>query len=218
VLPADQLARSTAVSHAVSAITHVAPNPRQPYVGASAFAHKAGLHGSAIKVDANLYQHTDPRLVGNDMRMLVSDMAGRASIQLKGDQLGFDLSDRDLAARITDVVKQREMEGYSYESADASFDLLLRHETQALDPAFEVLRWRVLTSDDVGPRTATPRRRSRCGSAIRWSRAGGGGVRARSTRSTTRCAPRWNRRSRGSRADVRTDGLPRPHPGDGSRH
>lgn len=149
VLPADQLARSTAVSHAVSAITHVAPNPRQPYVGASAFAHKAGLHGSAIKVDANLYQHTDPRLVGNDMRMLVSDMAGRASIQLKGDQLGFDLSDRDLAARITDVVKQREMEGYSYESADASFDLLLRHETQALDPAFEVLRWRVLTSDEA---------------------------------------------------------------------
>ena len=149
VLSDESLARSTAVSHAVAAITHVAPNPRQPYVGASAFAHKAGLHGSAIKVDANLYQHIDPRRVGNDMRMLVSDMAGRANIQLKGDELGFDLSDSDLAARITEVVKQREMEGYSYESADASFDLLLRQETGALDPAFEVLRWRALTSDDV---------------------------------------------------------------------
>lgn len=149
VLSAANLARATAVSHAVSAITHVAPNPRQPYVGQSAFAHKAGLHASAIKVDANLYQHTDPRLVGNDMRMLVSDMAGRANIQLKGDELGFDLSDRDLAARITEVVKRKEMDGYSYESADASFELLVRDQTGALDPAFEVTRWRVLTSDDV---------------------------------------------------------------------
>ncbi|QIK73359.1 citramalate synthase [Propioniciclava coleopterorum] len=149
VLSDEHLARATSVSHAVAAITHVAPNARQPYVGQSAFAHKAGLHASAIKVDANLYQHTDPRLVGNDMRMLVSDMAGRANIQLKGDELGFDLSDRDLAARITDVVKQREMDGYSYESADASFELLLREQTDALDPAFEVQRWRVLTSDEV---------------------------------------------------------------------
>ena len=67
------------------------PYSRQPYVGASAFAHKAGLHASAIKVDPDLYQHTDPMLVGNDMRMLVSDMAGRASIELKGSELGFDL-------------------------------------------------------------------------------------------------------------------------------
>ncbi|MBK8462670.1 MAG: citramalate synthase [Nigerium sp.] len=149
VMPAERLARATLVSQGVAAITHVPPNARQPYVGHSAFAHKAGLHASAIKVDANLYQHTDPRLVGNDMRMLVSDMAGRANIQLKGSELGFDIDDRDLAARITDTVKRREMEGYSYESADASFELLLRAETDQLDLRFEVLKWRVLTSDEV---------------------------------------------------------------------
>ena len=68
------------------------PFARQPYIGASAFAHKAGLHASAIKVDPDLYQHIDPTLVGNDMRMLISDMAGRASIELKGRELGFDLA------------------------------------------------------------------------------------------------------------------------------
>ena len=82
IVAPDALAKVTATSHAVAAITHVQPNTRQPYVGHSAFAHKAGLHASAIKVDANLYQHTDPTFVGNDMRMLVSDMAGRANIQL----------------------------------------------------------------------------------------------------------------------------------------
>ncbi len=129
----------------------VAPNTRQPYVGQSAFAHKAGLHASAIKVDANLYQHTDPQLVGNDMRMLVSDMAGRANIQLKGDELGYDLSDRELAARVTDKVKAREMEGYSYESADASFELLLRDELGIPADFFEVVAWRVLTGHEAKP-------------------------------------------------------------------
>lgn len=148
IVPPESLGKAASTSHAVAAITHVQTNARQPYVGHSAFAHKAGLHASAIKVDANLYQHTDPRLVGNDMRMLVSDMAGRANIQLKGGELGYDLSDRDLAARITEEVKRREMEGYSYESADASFELLLRHVMGQLEELFEVLHWRVLTGDE----------------------------------------------------------------------
>ncbi len=126
VIPPESLREATRISHAIAGVTNVPPYSRQPYVGSSAFAHKAGLHASAIKVDANLYQHIDPTLVGNDMRMLISDMAGRANIQIKGSELGYDLSDRTLAARITDVVKAREMEGYSYESADASFELLLR--------------------------------------------------------------------------------------------
>ncbi len=151
VMAPENLARATSISHAVAAITHVAPNARQPYVGQSAFAHKAGLHASAIKVDANLSQHIDPTLVGNDMRMLVSDMAGRANIQLKGEELGYDLSDRDLAGRITDTVKQREMDGYSYESADASFELLLRGELGLSDDFFEVLTWRVFTGHEMKP-------------------------------------------------------------------
>lgn len=146
VLPhPDALSELTRISHAISAVTNVAGSTRQPYVGASAFAHKAGLHASAIKVDPNLYQHIDPALVGNDMRMLISDMAGRANIQLKGEELGFDLSDRELAARITGVVKEREARGYSYEAADASFELLLRDTLDQLDKPFSVINWRVLT-------------------------------------------------------------------------
>ncbi|MFX4270987.1 citramalate synthase [Propionibacteriaceae bacterium Y1685] len=146
VLPtADSLREATRISHAISAVTNVPGSPRQPYVGASSFAHKAGLHASAIKVDPNLYQHIDPAEVGNDMRMLISDMAGRANIQIKGSELGFDLSDRELAARITDVVKAREAAGYSYEAADASFELLLRDELGQLDKPFVVRNWRVFT-------------------------------------------------------------------------
>ena len=83
VLPDGRLEEATRIAHAVSEVTNVPPYSRQPYVGASAFAHKAGLHASAIRIDPDLYQHTDPMGVGNDMRMLVSDMAGRASIELK---------------------------------------------------------------------------------------------------------------------------------------
>jgi 2-isopropylmalate synthase len=149
VVPVDSLADATRVAHGVAGVTNVAVSGRQPYVGQSAFAHKAGLHASAIKVDSNLYQHIDPELVGNDMRMLVSDMAGRANIQLKGEELGYDLADRELAARITDQVKAAEMAGYSYESADASFELLVRDELGLSQEFFEVLSWRVLTSNVV---------------------------------------------------------------------
>ena len=145
LLPTGSLSEATRLSHAIAEVTNVPPSARQPYVGLSSFAHKAGLHASAIKVDPNLYQHIDPAQVGNDMRMLVSDMAGRANIQIKGEELGFDLSDRDLAARITDKVKAREADGYTYEAADASFELLLREELDDLPEFFAVQSWRVFT-------------------------------------------------------------------------
>ncbi|MBA8795471.1 2-isopropylmalate synthase [Friedmanniella endophytica] len=145
LLPTGALREATRVAHAIAEVTNMPASGRAPYVGLSSFAHKAGLHASAIKVDPNLYQHIDPHLVGNDMRMLVSDMAGRANIQLKGEELGFDLSDRDLAARITDQVKAAEAAGYTYESADASFELLLRRELDQLPSYFTAESWRVLT-------------------------------------------------------------------------
>ncbi|WP_233493591.1 citramalate synthase [Desertihabitans brevis] len=150
VLPEGALAEATRISHAVAAVTNVAGSPRAPFTGSSAFAHKAGLHASAIRVDPNLYQHIDPAAVGNDMRMLISDMAGRANIQIKGEELGFDLSDRDLAGRVTDLVKAREAAGYSYEAADASFELLLRDELDELEEYFRVLHWRVHTHSAAG--------------------------------------------------------------------
>jgi len=146
------LAEATRIAHAVAEITNVAPYSRQPYVGASAFAHKAGLHASAIKIDPDLYQHTKPQLVGNDMRMLVSDMAGRASIEMKSAELGYDFAgDRDLLTRITDRVKAAEMEGYTFEAADASFELLLIEEASGSRPRFfDVESWRVHTESRPG--------------------------------------------------------------------
>ncbi len=145
VLPAGSLGEATRLAHEIAEVTNAPSSARQPYVGLSSFAHKAGLHASAIKVDPNLYQHIDPGLVGNDMRMLVSDMAGRANIQIKGEELGFDLSDREIAARITDRVKDAEATGYTYEAADASFELLLRRELDQLPTYFSVQSWRVFT-------------------------------------------------------------------------
>ena len=137
VLPTNALHEAFRISHAVAEITNVAPSSRQPYVGVSAFAHKAGLHASAIKVDPSLYQHEDPSLVGNDMRMLVSDMAGRASIELKSQELGVDLGgDKELIGRIVDRVKEMEARGFTFEAADASFELLVHEEISGKRPSF----------------------------------------------------------------------------------
>ena len=145
VLPPGLLREATRIAHAVAEVTNVPPASRQPYVGVSAFAHKAGLHASAIKVDPNLYQHLEPELVGNDMRLLVSDMAGRASIELKGRELGFDL-DKELVSKVTERVKDMEARGYTFEAADASFELLLAEEVEGARPAyFQVESWRVIT-------------------------------------------------------------------------
>ena len=153
VLPPGLLTEATRIAHAVAEVTNVPPASRQPYVGTSAFAHKAGLHASAIKVDPDLYQHMDPAGVGNDMRLLVSDMAGRASIELKGRELGFDLSgDRDLVTRITERVKVLESRGYTFEAADASFELLLVEEVEGHRPSYvDVESWRVITETQTGP-------------------------------------------------------------------
>ncbi|WP_297081137.1 citramalate synthase [uncultured Demequina sp.] len=153
-LAGDGLAESTRIAHAISEITNIAPFARQPYVGASAFAHKAGLHASAIRVDPDLYQHLDPALVGNDMRMLVSDMAGRASIELKGKELGFDLAGQnELLGRVTERVKHAEAAGYTFDAADASFDLLLRSEMGAMPTFWDTETWRVRVSSKPGDPT-----------------------------------------------------------------
>lgn len=143
----EHLREATRIAHSIAEVTNVPAASRQPYVGASAFAHKAGLHASAIKVDADLYQHQDPAAVGNEMRMLVSDMAGRASIELKGRELGFDLAgDKDLLGRVVEKVKEAELRGYTFDAADASFELLLRRELDGEDLVyFEIESWRVTT-------------------------------------------------------------------------
>ncbi len=150
VLPDGLLREATRIAHAVADVTNFPPASRQPYVGVSAFAHKAGLHASAIKVDPNLYQHMDPEGVGNDMRLLISDMAGRASIELKGRELGFEL-EPELVQRVTQRVKKLESRGYTFEAADASFELMLLEEVEGARPSyFETESWRVITETRPG--------------------------------------------------------------------
>ncbi len=136
VLPQSGMAELTRTAHALAEIANLAPDAHQAYVGASAFAHKAGLHASAIKVDPELYNHLDPVVVGNSQRVLVTEMAGRASIELKGTELGVDLTGHSAAiGKVTTQVKDLEAQGWSFEAADASFELLLRAEVDSVPPA-----------------------------------------------------------------------------------
>src|SRR5438309_2745469 len=145
VLPQGSLADLVRVSHAIAELANIAPDPHQPWVGASAFAHKAGLHASALKVDPDLYQHTDPALVGNDMRVLVSELAGRASVELKARELDIAV-DRETVGRVIERVKAMEAAGYSFEAAEASFELLLREEVDGRRPQFfELESYRVIS-------------------------------------------------------------------------
>ncbi|WP_434743159.1 citramalate synthase [Micromonospora sp. SH-82] len=147
VLPEGCLEQMVRVSHAISEIANIAPDTHQAYVGAAAFAHKAGLHASAIKVDPLLYNHVDPAVVGNDMRILVTEMAGRASIELKSRELGLDLAGHpETLTRVTKRVKELEAGGWSFEAADASFELLVRSELPDAAPPrpFALESYRVL--------------------------------------------------------------------------
>ncbi|MEU7061147.1 citramalate synthase [Streptomyces sp. NPDC046197] len=146
VLPLDRLPELTRTGLAITEITGVRADPSAPYTGASAFTHKAGLHASALRVDPDLYQHTDPALVGNVMRTLVSDMGGRSSVELKARELGYQVAaGSDVVARAAARVKDLENRGYSFESADASFELLLREELAGSPPPppFEVESWSI---------------------------------------------------------------------------
>jgi 2-isopropylmalate synthase len=145
VLPDGCLAETLRISHAIADIANLAPDSHQPYAGVSSFSHKAGLHASALKVSQDLYNHIDPRDVGNDMRILVTEMAGRASIELKGRELGYDLTDNPQAvSNLVERVKKLESQGWSFEAADASFELMLLDETDATDQEYQLESWRAI--------------------------------------------------------------------------
>ena len=145
VLPEGKLAELVRVSHAVAEVANIAPDAHAPYYGFSSFAHKAGLHVSAVKVAPELYQHVDPLQVGNDMRLLVSELAGRATIELKGRELGVDLSERpETVKEVIQRVKELESVGYTFEAADASFELLLREAVGESRHFFTLESWRTI--------------------------------------------------------------------------
>ncbi|MCJ2163741.1 MULTISPECIES: citramalate synthase [unclassified Pseudodesulfovibrio] len=123
----DNLPRLLTTSHFVSEIGNLRPFMRQPFVGASAFAHKGGIHVSAILKDSRTYEHIVPESVGNEQRVLLSDQAGRSNILFKAKELGYELAKDDPTVdRLLAELKQKESMGYEYSVADASFELVLR--------------------------------------------------------------------------------------------
>jgi len=145
LLPGGRLAALTSTAHAIAELANLPPDGRQPYVGASAFATKAGLHASAIARRPDAYSHVDPGTVGNRMQVLVSELAGRSNVLAKASELGLDLeADAELGARVLDRVKELEHRGYAFEAADASFELLVRREAGRLEDLFELEGYRVI--------------------------------------------------------------------------
>jgi 2-isopropylmalate synthase len=145
-LPEGRIERLTAVSHHVAETLNRAVDPQAPYVGSSAFAHKAGLHVSAIVRAKDAYEHVDPGLVGNGTRFVVSEMAGRATIEMKAAELGLEL-DGATVNQIIDDLKRLEHEGYHFEAADASLELLMRRAAGVVPEFFRVESMRVITDE-----------------------------------------------------------------------
>ncbi len=146
VLPEESMQDMVRVSHAIADIANLTADTHRAYVGSSAFSHKAGLHASALKIDPSLYNHIDPSVVGGDMKVLVTEMAGRASVEMKGRELGFDLgAEPEVLTDVVAKVKDLEANGWTFEAADASFELLVRDaRSKSKVREFDVENWRVI--------------------------------------------------------------------------
>jgi 2-isopropylmalate synthase len=148
-IPQDRLGRLTTVSHHIADVINLTIEPHKPYVGSSAFTHKAGLHTSALARRSDAYEHLDPNLVGNSTRMVVSELAGRSTVISKASDFGLDLTSEE-AQVIVDAVKEYEHKGYQFEAADGSFELLTRRALGWTQTAFEVESYRVYVEHRQG--------------------------------------------------------------------
>jgi 2-isopropylmalate synthase len=149
LLPPGRLGALASTARTIAEVANLPFEARQPYVGSSAFATKAGLHASAIARRPDAYAHVDPAVVGNEARVLVSELAGRSNVLAKATELGLDLSP-ELAAEVLEQVKDAEYRGYAYEAADASFELLVRRAVGALPGWFELEGYRVVVERTGG--------------------------------------------------------------------
>ena len=140
-IPLERLERLTSVSHHIAELVNQAPDPQAPYVGQSAFAHKAGLHVSAIARRPDAYEHVDPEKVGNGTRFVVSELAGRQTLVIKMNELGLE-PDGAVVATVLDRLKTLENEGYHFEVADGSLELLIRRAAGLVPTFFEVESYR----------------------------------------------------------------------------
>ena len=147
----SQLAGLAEASHFVSEIVNIPPNGQQPYVGASAFSHKGGLHAAAVAKIEESYQHISPDRVGNANRVVISELSGRGNIQMRLRELGLaDRVSRDQVGALLERLKELESRGFQYEGAEASFELMVRRSLEGYQPPFDLLELMVLVEDRRG--------------------------------------------------------------------
>jgi 2-isopropylmalate synthase len=139
----ENLERLTDTAHLVDEICNMQPNSVQPYVGLNAFAHKGGLHVAGMIEDPSTFEHIDPALVGNNRNILISELSGKGTVQVRAEAAGIEL-DAAAASKVIDRVKDLESKGYHFEAADASFDLLIRKEAGGYEPLFKLESWRTI--------------------------------------------------------------------------
>lgn len=148
ILP-EHMARLTELSRYVDEMANIIPDSHQPFVGHSAFAHKGGIHVSAVNRDSSTYEHISPELVGNKRRILLSELAGASNIKLKSKEFNIDLEkENEKVNNILRKIKKLEDKGYQYEGAEASFELLMRKETGAYRKFFDLEGFRVIIESD----------------------------------------------------------------------
>ncbi|MEA2214651.1 MAG: 2-isopropylmalate synthase [Solirubrobacteraceae bacterium] len=159
LLAPERLARLTETAHFLDELLNRSPDPAQPYVGKHAFAHKAGLHAAGIQADAATFEHVDPGLVGNSRDVLVSELSGKATIAEKAAEAGIAVPDGEqageFAQRVLDRVKELEHDGFQFEAADGSLELLMRKEAGDYEPLFRLESWRVLVEKRADGKVAT---------------------------------------------------------------
>ncbi len=146
-VPPSKLKKQRELSLLVFELANMARRPHQPYVGRSAFAHKGGIHVAAVRKSSLTYEHIEPETVGNKRRILVSDLSGRGNILSKAEEFGFDLKATDPGAKeILEKLKEMENQGYQFEGAEASFELLMRKTLGQWKKKFDVERARVVSN------------------------------------------------------------------------
>lgn len=140
----EQLARLAEASAFVDELANMPPDEHQPFVGRAAFAHKAGTHADAVRKNPRTCEHIDPALVGNRRRVLVSELSGGSTIVWKAEELGVDLNKKSPETRrILEKIARMEADGYVFEGAEASFDLMVKKETGAYEKLFDLIAFRV---------------------------------------------------------------------------
>ncbi len=150
LIASEQLASLTDLSHYVNELANLRPNTHQPFVGQSAFAHKGGTHVNAVLKSVDSYQHIEPEVIGNQSRVLVSELSGKDNITIKADEFGVEGLSREKERAVLQQIKELENNGFAFESAEASVDLMLRRSQPQYQPCFSLIDYTVGVANMAG--------------------------------------------------------------------